>query len=266
VRIGGNWYALVCENGQWIGGHNANGAIDVINLSAGTPSIVKTITTSGVYPCFASITPDGHTALVLDTGSTGLSFRVCTIDLTAAISSWALTIGPSKSGTIYNPQDLLMARNGTTAWFADAGAAVGGSNQLWPITVSGPSIGPAIACSSEPGSLAITPDSAKLWVGCAAANKLIRIDTASLAVDDTITFTGTTNGGGSAYPLTITPGGDALYWAEGGPPGHLWTMPTGGASPTPSDTGVKIPGFGSYTAAIAPNPWSLLGASFFSLL
>jgi hypothetical protein len=234
------------SNGTWQGGHNANGAVDVIDLSAATPSIVKTVTLSGAYPSLGCITPDGKKAFIMDVGTLGFSFKLYTIDLTIALASWALTSFGSNAGSTYNVQDVIMQPNGTRFWVADTGAVgAGGSNQLWPVSVT-LGIGTPLACSSPPASLAMSSNSTKMWAACSGANKLFRVDLPTQTIDHTTTFTGTSNGGGSAYPVTMTPDNETLLWSEGGPPGHLWFMDTNALSPT--DTGVAIPGFGSYIA------------------
>ena len=243
----GHWYALVCGTGTWIVGYAAAGSVDVVDMSASPPAIIKTVSSSGVWPVFVGVTSNAAKAIVVDGGTTGHSMRIYTIDLTGPVSGWALSAGPTLSGTIYNMQDLLLSPDNSYAWISDAGASFGGSNVVRPLNLSTMTFATPIACSVEPGPMAMKPDSSKIWLGCSSSSTLLRIDTASKTIDHTTTYTATAGSGGSTYPVTMSPDGSTLYWAEGGPPGHLWAMDTTTLAPT--DTGVQIPGFGSYVAS-----------------
>ncbi len=241
---GGHWYALVCGVGTWQpSGVSAAGTVDVVDMSAGVPSIIKTISSAGVYPTFIAITSDNATAIVMDSGTTGFYIAIYTIDLTGPTSGWSLAAGPSLAGGVYNANDLLLSPDDSFAWIAD-GLSPG---KVRPLDLSSMTFSTPITSTDYPGALAITPDGTKLWVGVFDSNTLNRIDTGSKTVDHTTTFTGTAGAGGSSYPITLTPDGTTLYWSEGGPPGHLWAMDT--TALTPVDTGLQIPGYGSYIAS-----------------
>ena len=194
---GGPWTAYVVND--------LSTSASVTAVRSDGDRVVSTVA-AGPIPLGIAITPDGHTAYVVDDGTVNGFNTVTPIDLT---TSPPRSGTPISTGTRQGANFIAITPDGRTALVTDPG-----SGQVTPfdLTTSPATRGPLISAGRNPEGIAVTPDGHTAYVTDSGSNALIPIDlTRSPPV-----ARAAIGAGRFSFPfgLAITPDGSRAYVAN----------------------------------------------------
>ena len=202
----------------------------------------------GSIPDAIAITPDGSTALVVNSGDG----TVTPIDIATQTAEPPITVGD-------NPEAIAITPDGSTAFAVNEG-----SNSVTPIDIASLTAGTPIAVGSGPNAISVSPDGTAAYVVNEGSNTVTPISTTSdttapsvPTVNDPWDIAITPDQGPTAALTASTSGATTSFDASGSVAGttpivsYAWNFGDGNTAMTTTPTeSHTYSGSGTYTATV----------------